>query len=310
MVMKSITSILIIALSLSIFVSCKSKKNDAEQNTADPKVSVKTTSILSGSIDDLISLNGKTVFLKKNAVISSIPGYLKKVYVQYGDRVHKNDLLFAVQTKENKALENAGLNQELSSSGNGIIRILAPSDGIISELNINASGMYVAEGSQLCTIVENREVMIQVNVPYEYNQWIKINKACKIVLPDNTFLEGNIYKIMPVINETSQTQNVLIKVRSNRQVPENLNVIVNFVKLSHINALLVPKAALLTNEVQQEFWVMKILHDSIAIKVPVIKGFENIRMVEIISKNIAVNDPVIIEGAYGLPDSTIVKVVK
>jgi len=224
--------------------------------------------------------------------------------------VHKKDILFEIQTKENKALENSGLEPEPSSSKNGIIRVLAPSDGIISDLNINSSGMFVTEGGQLCTIVENKEMEVQVNVPYQYNQWIKINKSCKIVLPDSTFLDGNIVKIMPVINETSQTQNVLIKVCNNRHVPENLNVIVRFIRLSHSKAMLIHKEALLTNEIQQEFWVMKILHDSIAIKVLVKKGFENNRMVEIISSDISISDPVIIEGAYGLPDSTIVKVIK
>jgi multidrug efflux pump subunit AcrA (membrane-fusion protein) len=307
--MKTI-SILFIALSLTIFVACKSKNTNAEPDTANPKVSVKTTAVLNGSIDDIISLNGKTVFLKKNTVIASIPGYLKKVYVQYGDVVHKNDVLFEIQTKENKALENSGLDPQLSSSKSGIIRILAPSDGIISELNTNSSGMYVAEGSQLCTIVENKDMLVQVNVPYEYNQWIKINKGCKVVLPDSTFLDGTVYKIMPLINEISQTQNVLIKVHSNRPVPENLNVIVQFIRLSHSKAMLIPKQALLTNEVQLQFWVMRILNDSIAIKVPVKKGFENKGMVEILSPEISVSDPVIIDGAYGLPDSTIVKVVK
>lgn len=310
MIMKSATSLLFIVLFLTVFISCKSKKTETVTNIIEPKVSVKTTTVINGSIDDLISLNGKTVFLKKNAVISSITGYLKKIYVQYGDIVHKNEILFEIQTKENKALENSDLDPELTSSKNGIIRVLAPSDGIISDLNINSSGMFVTEGGQLCTIVENKEMMVQVNVPYQYNQWIKINKACKIVLPDSTFLDGNIYKIMPVINETSQTQNVLIKVQNNRQVPENMNVIIRFVKSSHSKAMLIPKKALLTDEIQHEFWVMKILHDSIAIKVPVKKGFENNRMVEVLSLNLSLNDPVIIEGAYGLSDSTIVKVVK
>jgi hypothetical protein len=308
--MKSLISLLFIALFLIVFYSCKSKKAETMPGIHDPKVSVRTTTVINGSIDDIIRLNGKSVFLKKNAVISSISGYLKKVYVQYGDMVHRNELLFEIQTKENKALENSGLEPELSASATGVIRVLAPSDGVISDLNINSSGMYIAEGSQLCTIVENKEMMIQVNVPYEYNPWIKINKACKIVLPDSTFLEGITYKIMPVINETSQTQNVLIKVRSNHQVPENLNVIVRFVRSNHSKALLIPKDALLTNEIQQEFWVMKIQHDSIAIKVPVKKGFENSRLVEIYSSKIAVNDKLVIEGAYGLPDSTVVNVVK
>jgi len=299
-------------LALSLLVSCKSKPTETSADIADPKVTVKTTPVLHGSIDDIIRLNGKTVFLKKNAVFSSIPGYVKRVNAQYGDVVKKNDLLFEIQTKENKAMEISDLDPQLSGakSGSGIIGILAPSDGILSELNINSPGVYVVEGTQLCTVTENQDMMVQVNVPFEYNQMIASNKTCKVILPDSTFLDGNIVKIMPLINETSQTQNVLIKVRSNRQLPENLNVTVQFIKSIHSKAMLIPKEALLTNEVQNKFWVMKILHDSIAVKVPVTKGFANYQMVEIISSDVSVNDPVIIEGAYGLPDSTIVKIVK
>lgn len=308
--MKSAVHFILITFLLRFFVSCKSKTIDTTINTDAPKVAVKTTTVTYGEIDDIVSLNGKTVFLKKDAVISSITGYVKKVNVQYGDEVHKNDLLFEIQTKENRALENSGLDQELASLKSGIVSILAPSDGIISDLNANSTGMFVAEGAQLCTIVANKEITVLVNVPYQYNKWIKINKACKIILPDSTFLDGNIVKIMPLINAVTQTQDVLIKVRDNRQVPENLNVIVQFVRSNHSNAMLIPKEALLTNEAQQAFWVMKILHDSLAINVPVKKGFENNRMVEIFSPDISVNDTLISEGAYGLPDSTIVKVVK
>ena len=308
--MKSAVHFILITFLLRFFVSCKSKTIDTTINTDVPKVAVKTTTVIYGEIDDIVSLNGKTVFLKKDAVISSITGYVKKVNVQYGDEVHKNDLLFEIQTKENRALENSGLVQELASLKSGIVSILAPSDGIISDLNANSTGMFVAEGAQLCTIVANKEITVLVNVPYQYNKWIKINKACKIILPDSTFLDGNIVKIMPLINAVTQTQDVLIKVRDNRQVPENLNVIVQFVRSNHSNAMLIPKEALLTNEAQQAFWVMKILHDSLAINVPVKKGFENNRMVEIFSPDISVNDTLISEGAYGLPDSTIVKVVK
>jgi hypothetical protein len=308
--MKSALNIFYIALLLALFVSCKSKKAESAQISADQRIPVKTTTILTGGIDEIISLNGKSVFLKKNAVISSIPGYLKKVYVQYGDLVHKNTLLFEIQTKESKALENSGLYPELYSSKSGIVGIRSPSDGIVSDLNVNSTGIYVSEGSPLCTIVENTDMVVQVNVPFKYNRWLRINLECKIVLPDSTFLDGYVYKIMPLINETSQTQNVLVRVRSNRQVPENLNVIVQFVGLSHSKALLIPKGALLTNEKQQEFWVMKILHDSMAVKVSVQSGIENNRLVEVFSKDISANDTVIIEGAYGLPDSTFVKIVK
>ncbi len=308
--MKSIKIVHLLPLALFLMFSCKSKPAETVPGTSDAKVTVKTTTLINGSIDDIISLNGKTVYLKKNGVVASIPGYIKKVYIQYGDLVHKNDLLFDIQTRENKALENSGIDPQLSSSGSGVISILAPSNGIIGELNINSSGVYVVEGSQLCSVTENQDLMVQVNVPYEYNRMIRINQGCKIILPDETQLDGNISKLMPLINETSQTQNVLIRMRGNRQLPENLNVIVQFIRSSHAKALLIPKAALLSNEIQQDFWVMKILNDSIALKMPVTKGYENKSMVEVLSPDLSLSDLIIIDGAYGLPDSTIVKVVK
>jgi len=308
--MKSIKIVHLLPLALILMFSCKSKTANPVPDASDAKVSVKTTTLINGSINDIISLNGKTVYLKKNGVVASIPGYIKKVYVQYGDLVHKNDVLFDIQTRENKALENSGIDTQLSSSGSGVISILAPSNGVIGELNINSAGVYVVEGTQLCTVTENQDLMVQVNVPYEYNRMIRINQGCKIILPDATQLDGNISNLMPVINETSQTQNVLIRIRGNRQLPENLNVIVQFIRSSHGKALLIPKAALLSNEIQEDFWVMKILNDSIALKVPVTKGFENKNMVEVLSQDLSLKDIIIIDGAYGLPDSSIVKVVK
>jgi hypothetical protein len=64
----------------------------------------------------------------------------------------------------------------------------------------------------------------------------------------------------------------------------------------------------MTNETQNEFWVMKVIMDSIAIKIPVIRGIENDSLSEIISPLLRKNDLIISEGAYGLPDSTIVKI--
>jgi multidrug efflux pump subunit AcrA (membrane-fusion protein) len=308
--MKSFPGLLIFPLVLIFMPSCNSGHKETEQETSGPKITVQTASVTEGDINAVISLNGRVVYLKKNAVISSIPGYVKKVYVQYGDLVNKNQLLFDIQTKENKAMEKSGLVTQFSSDKSGIISIFAPSDGIIGELNINAPGVYVVEGTQLCSITENQDMMVQVNVPFEYNQLIRIGQDCKIVLLDNTILDGTISKVIPLVNEASQTQNVLIGIRDNRHLPENLNVIVQFVRSSHSKVMLIPKEALLTNEVQQDFWVMKIIRDSIAVKIHVRKGFENDNRVEVFSPNLSVNDEVITEGAYGLPDSTIVKVLR
>jgi hypothetical protein len=66
----------------------------------------------------------------------------------------------------------------------------------------------------------------------------------------------------------------------------------------------------MTDETQNEFWVMKIITGDTAVKIPVTKGIENDSIAEIISSDLQDNDLIISEGAYGLPDSTVVSIVK
>ena len=302
--MKKITLLLFTIYLLILFSSCHEQASPQKEQV--PRASVKTTTIEQGDIESNLRLNGKTIYLKKNAIISPIAGYVLKINVKFGDIVEKNDVLFEIQTKENKALENAGLN----TGNNGIIKVLASSGGSISELTMTETGGYVVEGGALCSIVENKDLMVQVNVPFEYNTLIKVGAGCKILLTDNTRFDGSIFKILPVINEADQTQKVLIKPITGRQLPENLNLTVLFVNIRHSKSYLVKKEALMTNETQSEYWVMKIISDSMAIKVFVQKGIENDSIVEVISSALNKNDIIVAEGAYGLPDSAVVKIVR
>jgi len=304
--MKRILLLFFTVCMFQMLISCKTKNTSMEEQV--PVVSVKTTVVKQGDIESRVNLNGKTIYLKKNIIVSPIPGYIIKMNIRYGEVVQKNDVLFEVQTKESKALENNNTFKENA----GIVKVLAPAGGIINELNINETGGYIVEGGPMCSIVETGDFVIQMNVPFLYNALVKRNMKCKIILPDNdnTVLDGYVYKILPIINETTQTQNVLIKTSSSRHLPENLNLIVQFINEKHSCSLLVLKEALMTNETQSEFWVMKIVDKNLAVKVPVIKGIENDSIIEISSPEIIKDDLLISEGAYGLPDSTFVKVVK
>ncbi len=302
--MKYSILLLFTAFFIAILFSCKEQVTT--QNEEKHSVSVKTVFVEQGNIESEINLNGKTVYLKKNTIISPISGYIVKMNIRFGDKVQKNDVLFEIQTKENKALENTNT----FNGKSGIIKVLASSDGIINELNISETGGFILEGGALCSIAGNQDLMVQVNVPFQYNSLLKMDAKCKIFLSDNSSLDGTIYKILPIINEPDQTQNVLIKVNSNRQLPENLNLTVHFVNAKHSRSFLVSKEAVMTNETQTEFWVMKIVNKNFAIKIPIVKGIENDSIVEILSSNLNKNDLIISEGAYGLTDSSVVNIVK
>ncbi len=304
--MKYYFGIILLYLIASIINSCKNGNQGTEQVAQISTINVATVSILQGDIQQNIRLNGKIIYLKKTAVVSPISGYILKISANYGDLVQKNSILFEIQTKENKALEN----MNVSLAKTGIIEVLAPSNGIISEMNMNQTGMYIAEGAVLCTITESNNFLAQVNVPFEFNQLIEMAKTCKVFLPDESIINGEVVRILPTINESSQTQNVLIKLNTDRRLPENLNLQVQFVGSTHKESFLVPREALLTNETQSEFWLMKMVHDSLAVRVVVKKGLENDSLIEVTSSELSSKDIVITEGAYGLGDSIVVNIVK
>jgi hypothetical protein len=302
--MKNITFLLSGAFLLSVLSLCKERTTT--QNEQMPLVSVKTTPVLHGAIENNISFNGKTIYLKKNPVVSPIAGYIVRINVKFGDEVQRNDVLFEIQTKENKALENSNT----SADNIGIIKVLASSDGFINELNISETGGYVVEGWLLCNIVNNKDLMVQVNVPFEYNSLLITGRKCKILLSDNTSVGGVIQQILPIIDEANQTQTILIKPDAGRQLPENLNLTIQFIYEKHTDSFLVTREAVMTDETQSEFWVMKIAGNNLAVKIPILKGIENDSIVEVLSSDLKINDLVISEGAYGLPDSTVVRIEK
>jgi len=292
-------NLIILCIAAFLLSSCANK--DTKEEEQKPVVTVKTTAVKFDAIDSKLSFNGNTVYLKKNLVVSPLSGYISKMLVKFGDAVKKGDVLFEIQTKENKALE--------SNSGKmGVVSVQAPSNGVISVLNITETGGYVLEGASLCTISENKDVVVQLNLPFEYNSLVKTGTKCQLNLDEKTHFEGTIIRILPTVDVANQTQQILIKPQTNKLLPENLNLTVEILKTRHTQTCLVPREAVMTNETQSEFWVMKVVNNKLAIKIPIKKGIENDNYVEVLNSGLTASDRVISEGGYGLNDSTAVSV--
>ena len=60
----------------------------------------------------------------------------------------------------------------------------------------------------------------------------------------------------------------------------------------------------------ENYWVMKLINDSTAIKVPVERGISADSKVEILSPHFALNDRIINSGNYGLGDTAFVKIIR
>ena len=288
---------------LIFIIACNKKETSVKEKILLPVVN--TIHPIKGNIQENKQLNGQVIYLNKTIITAPLTGYVTKVNTLIGNYVNKGDLIFKIQTSENKALENTKI---LKSMNYGKTSLYANASGYINSLNVTEPGIYITQGTAMATIVNDKDLIIQVNTPYEYNKLIAGNKNIQIELPDKSILSASYYKTINMVDPVSQTQKIYFKLKKHKILPENLNVIADFITESKNNSILLPKEAVLTNESEDQFWIMKIINNSIAVRVPVEKGLEENGKTEILKPILTDKDLIIIKGAYGLSDSTKVKV--
>ena len=305
---KSILFITAIAMCLA---SCKGKADTAAADDASQatEIPVKVTTIDESPMVNYTELNAISSFLQKNYVKANAIGYLQKVYAQIGHYVNKGDLLFTIKTKEAQSIGNSINVLDTTFKFSGVNKIKASEHGYITQLTHQA-GDYVQDGEQLAIISDRSSFAFIMQLPYEMRNNLKGNENVLLTLPDGTKLNGSVASFMPVVDTLSQTQGVVIKVNSNTTIPENLVARARIVKSAKSNTISLPKSAILSNETQTDFWVMKLINPTTAIKVPVTKGMESGDRVEILSPKFSNQDKIVISGNYGLPDTAKVKIVQ
>jgi uncharacterized NAD(P)/FAD-binding protein YdhS len=116
-------------------------------------------------------------------------------------------------------------------------------------------------------------------------------------------LTGSVQQSLPLMDSSTQTQTIAIKVNSSHPIPQNLVANVKIIKRQSATASTLPKAAILANETQSEFWVMKMIDDSTAVKIPVKKGIETKDKVQITSPTFTPTDKILVSGNFGLADT-------
>jgi len=142
-----------------------------------------------------------------------------------------------------------------------------------------------------------------MNVPYEQLQQITGKKTVEIMMPDGEKLSGSIGNEMPIMDSATQTERILIRVKSAKRIPENIIAKVHILKKFKCTSVIVPKEAVLTDETQSRFWIMKMIDSTTAVKVPVEKGIETLKSIEIISPPLSDSDLIVTSGNYGLADT-------
>lgn len=288
------------------FLGCK--QNTTEEVPKITPIEVKAAQVEVNDLTEYLTFNGTTQFQKKENIRSNVTGYISYMPFKIGDAVRSGQAFASVRTKEQDALAEAIKIDSSLAKFSHPIRINSNSTGVISMLNIQKND-YVAEGDTLASISQPNSLVVQVNVPYEYEDSVHIGTLCDILLQNNETISAKITGRLPIMDAVAQSQTFLIAL-SNKNLPENLNVRVKIIYKEAPKAMSIPHEALQTNEMLTEFWVMKIHNDTLAIRESVIPMLKNDSLVQIESQTVKLNDWIVTEGSYQMQDSTLVKIKK
>lgn len=282
-----------------------SNKSDEPIRVSTP-VSVITVEIT--PISDVVSFNAVSVYQRKNIVKSNVNGYICKSFVNPGDIVKIGQPLYELKTKEGDALSKLA-QKDTTLNFKGGITITSPTSGVIIEANKQAND-YVSDGEQLGIVAVQNSFVFVLNVPFEQNKYAVPGKKCTVFLPDSTVLEGTISGRLSTVDPVSQTQSFIIKPIVSSVLPENLSVQVQITKSSKTTAQVIDKLSVLSDETMENFWVMKLIDDTTAVRTAIKPGITAGNKIEILSPVFSLKDRIINKGNYGLSDTAFVNIIQ
>ncbi|MDM8326214.1 efflux RND transporter periplasmic adaptor subunit [Bacteroides gallinaceum] len=286
--MKIKNLVLLIAFCL---VSCNNQ-TEKDDPVSMPAVAVTLTHVVYGNISSDIVLSATTAYLSKSVVAAPIAGYIIKTYVQAGDKVKSGEPLYELESKEQHTLSSAGMPP---------ITVCAGQDGILLDV-FRQKGDYVPEGTELCTLADSGSLVFLLNVPYEFSGFVAPGAVCTLELSDETHLRATVGGPLASMDTFSQTQPVVAHADVSF-LPEGMHakaVIRTDEKGLH---MLLPKGAVQSDESLSSHWVMKLLSDSMAVRVPVKTGDSRNGSIEV-EGPLSPDDRIVLTGGYALPDSS------
>lgn len=298
------------ALFVALLVSsCHAANDETTDAPAQVRTPVTVTSVAEMPLNEYIQLNATSGFLQQNFVKSNLNGYIEKCTIKFGDYVRRGQTLFVLKTKEASAIGNAVNQLDSTFKFSGVNIIHADISGYVMQLNHHA-GDYVQDGEQLAVISDSKSFVFLMNVPYEDRPYVSAGNHVPVTLPDAEVLDGVISSAMPMVDSVTQTQAFAIKVNATHALPQNLIAKVSILKTSIKSAQTLPKKAILSDETQSSYWVMKLINDSTAVKVGVQTGIQRGDTIQVISPTFSAEDKILSGGNYGLADTAFVTVNK
>lgn len=196
---------------------------------------------------------------------------------------------------------------ELASLDLERTEIRAPISGYVSERKVK-TGNLLNVNETLFKITSYNPLLAILHIPE--HEMSKIKRGQQVLLqadatPGKTF-EGKVARISPVVNPQTGTFRTTVEVQDDTgNLKPGMFSRIRVVYNTNHNTLLVPKEAILTEDVNKNLFVIR---DNLAFKMPINTGFTNGNNVEIL-EGVQEGDLVVTIGHSSLRDSSLVEMI-
>ncbi len=303
MAMNRIRNLLFLLATGVLISGCGSASEPAEETGA-MKVPVTLAHIQTHTMTSYAEFQATSSFLMKGVIKAPFDGYVEEVTVSPGQQVSRNQGLFRLKTREARAI---GADTLPNLAIRGEVTIRSSIAGTVLQV-VHPTGDFVSQGDLLCEIADVTSLVFLMDVPFEQSRWISPGTACRLILPDGRTLSGHVTLRMPLMGSQAQTERFQVRLGEPANLPENLIARVQLVREVFRDAVSLPKSCILADETLQHFWVMKMVNDTLAVKVPVTPGISEEGAIQVISPVFSPTDRFLATGNYGLGDTAIVQV--
>ena len=300
---------------------------NASQDSAQTVVNVKVDTIKKETLDVIVDAYGVTSARQIYKIISPVTGVISKFDFYNGDNVSKGETIVSVVPKESYAaikgartmLNNAVTDEQkkeakrvlqMAEQSSNQIKLSAPFSGVLIDRTKNENEV-VSEGELIASVINKNSIFFVAQVPADSIYRIKNGQKVLITFPviHGKKFDGTVRRIEPRVNMLSQTYPVQIEINNNIELlADSLFGEASIITGKHNNVFVAPSKAVIHNEENDTYSVTLINPDSIAYILNVSTGITKDSVTEIYSPKLKEGMPVIVEGNYGLPDSTKVSV--
>ncbi|WP_345072140.1 HlyD family secretion protein [Hymenobacter fastidiosus] len=281
-----------------------------EAEAAAPRAVVTVGQVRADTLRDVLRLSALSAYPAKDILRATTTGYVLGPTPVPGQAVRAGQTVFRLQTKESRVLHLDRLTGDPRLKFSGIIAIPSGRAGVLSAVD-KLAGDFVQEGEQLGVVYDRSRFGFLLDVPVTQLRFVHPGQSCRILLPDGRTLPGRVAEALATADPALQTQRYTVRPTGPvPELPENLAVQVELDRTAPRRAPTLPRTAVLTDETQTQFWVMRLLNDSTAVKVPVARGPEQGDRVEIQRPRFGPQDRILLTGNYGLDDTAAVQLSK